>query len=351
MEPRVRVTLDNPILRDRIRRSFEKPDYSQKINRSGLKTTVLSDITVRKVRSKKVLARPSVPNHLAHQVSTNSIEADTKASQDFSKPVIETIGYIDNTHTQDDDQKSQAKFVKYSFRTKIKKYFKFKNKNKLQLLLVSLAVIFIMLGGYVSIMGFKANSAAALQATKLTQLANKAAKSSSVPASVPATIKPTTSSVANFVVAPNLPRYIIIPSIGVDAEVRSIGLTSSGALGVPDNVYYTDWYDESSLPGQQGAMLIDGHVSSWTAHGVFYSIKDLVAGDIIKIERGDGKIFTYTVVKHQIYPSGNVNMASAMKPVVAGQPGLNLITCTGDVIPGTSLFNERIIVYATLQQS
>jgi len=30
------------------------------------------------------------------------------------------------------------------------------------------------------------------------------------------------------------------------------------------------------------------------------------------------------------------------------KPGLNLISCVGDVIPGTSEFNERIVVFATL---
>jgi sortase (surface protein transpeptidase) len=96
-------------------------------------------------------------------------------------------------------------------------------------------------------------------------------------------------------------------------------------------------------------MLIDGHVSSWTAHGIFYGIKNLIPGDIIKIQRGDGTVFVYNVVRSQVYQSGNVDMTSAMSPVTPGQPGLNLITCTGDVIPGTSEFNERIVVYATLQ--
>jgi hypothetical protein len=38
-------------------------------------------------------------------------------------------------------------------------------------------------------------------------------------------------------------------------------------------------------------------------------------------------------------------MAEAMAPVVSGKQGLNLITCTGDVIPGTNHFNERIVVF------
>lgn len=350
MEPRAHATLDDPILRNRIRRNFVQLDYTRSINKARPKPTLLSDITIHRAIAPKPLRKPNPSSQLTSQISKQLVSQEPKTSKNFVKPVLATTEYI-NSPAQDNINKSHFRLLRHSrSRTKRREHLKLKDKSKLQLALVGLAIIFILFGGYVSIMGLRANKVAVFQAAKLTQLANKAAKSK-VPTNIPATIKPTTAAVANFVVAPNLPRYIIIPKIGVDAEVRSVGLTSSGALGVPDNVYYTDWYDESSLPGQQGAMLIDGHVSSWTAHGVFYGIKTLVAGDIIKIVRGDGTVFTYTVVKHQIYPSGNVNMTSAMTPIVAGQPGLNLITCTGDVIPGTSLFNERIIVYATLQQS
>lgn len=231
----------------------------------------------------------------------------------------------------------------------VKKHPAIIRRSKLQVALIALAVAIVLAGGYISFLGIRANHTAQVQAAKLTQQANNAAKSSGS-STAPSTIKPSAAAVANYAVAPNLPRYIIIPKLGVNAEVRSVGLTSSGALGVPDNVYYTDWYNESALPGQQGAMLIDGHVSSWTTHGVFYGIKTLVAGDLIKVERGDGTIFTYVVVKNHVFPLGKVDMQSAITPIVPGQPGLNLITCTGDVIPGTSQFNERILVYATLQQ-
>jgi len=36
-----------------------------------------------------------------------------------------------------------------------------------------------------------------------------------------------------------------------------------------------------------------------------------------------------------------------LSPIDPTKPGLNLISCTGDVISGTSKFNERIIVFAT----
>ena len=81
---------------------------------------------------------------------------------------------------------------------------------------------------------------------------------------VPSTTPIPKSTVAAYSVAPNLPKYLIIPKLYVDSRVLSVGVTSSGAVGVPDNIYDTAWYNESSAPGQPGAMLIDGHISSWS---------------------------------------------------------------------------------------
>lgn len=216
--------------------------------------------------------------------------------------------------------------------------------NKFQLCLVILGLGLVLTGGYMSLVGWRSNHAAQVQAEKLIQQANTSG--SSKQNQTPATKPPSPEEIADYVVAPNLPRYLLIPKLGVDARIFSVGLTSDGALGTPNNVYDTDWYNESAEPGQPGAMLIDGHISSWTAHGVFYGIKNLVPGDLIRVERGDGTIFSYDVVKTQIYNANDVNMQAAITPIVAGKPGLNLISCTGDVISGTSQFNERIIVFA-----
>jgi hypothetical protein len=47
-----------------------------------------------------------------------------------------------------------------------------------------------------------------------------------------------------------------------------------------------------------------------------------------------------------MYSASNIDMIAAMTAVTAGKPGLNLITCSGDVIPGTSEFNQRVVVFA-----
>jgi sortase (surface protein transpeptidase) len=80
-------------------------------------------------------------------------------------------------------------------------------------------------------------------------------------------------------------------------------------------------------------------------------LKQLQPGDKITITRGDNATFTYQVVKSQVYPYNNVNMNTVLSPVTPGTQGLNLMTCTGQIIKGTSEFNERIVVYTSLVSS
>ncbi len=233
---------------------------------------------------------------------------------------------------------------------RLRSFLRIPRLNKIQIALTVIAIIFISFGTYLTIAGWQSYNVVKKQAASLTTMANKLSKNTNDTKNSTGAISTTPinhQTLADYVVAPNRPRYIIIPKLNVDARVLSVGVTSTGALGTPYNVFDTAWYNQSALPGQQGAMLIDGHVSSWTAHGVFYGLHTLVAGDIIKIVRGDGTVFTYKVITKKFYPANKVNMQAAMTPIVSGQPGLNLITCTGHVYPGTSLFNERVVVFAT----
>jgi sortase A len=167
--------------------------------------------------------------------------------------------------------------------------------------------------------------------------------------SAPSSIKPSKQAVVSYTVQPTNPKYIAIPAIGIsNTRVLNLGLTSSGAIAVPDNIYDTGWYDGSSKPGQAGAMFIYGHVSSWTADGVFYNLKKLKSGGTITITRGDNKTYTYQVVSTKVYPYNDVNMSQVLAPVNSNKPGLNLMTCTGQVIKGTSEFNERLVVFTSL---
>lgn len=312
--------------RSNYRDTFGRPNYSNR-PKSQSQPKLVSEISNTQNITQNVLyENNNVANKSIEQIQTQNIVSTTPEIQ-YVEPQIETqvnIQEIKSTKT-------------------IRSH---KGRSKLQYALLTFAIILVVGGLYESFVGWHTNQVAQAAAAKLTQQANS--NSSGSNSTALSTVKPSAAAIANYAVAPNLPRYLIIPKLNVNARVFSVGVNSSGALNTPNNVYDTAWYNESAQPGQPGATLIDGHVSSWTTRGVFYGIKTLIPGDQIKVVRGDGTIFTYSVVKSQVFASGNVDMNSAITPVVPGQSGLNLITCTGDVIPGTSEFNQRVIVYATL---
>jgi len=170
--------------------------------------------------------------------------------------------------------------------------------------------------------------------------------------SAPSSVKPGSQAIDSYSVPTTHPKYIAIPKIGIgNTPVLKLGLLGSGAIATPNNIYEAGWYDASSLPGQAGAMFIYGHVSSWTADGVFYNLKKLEAGDKIVITRGDNKKFTYQVNSTRIYPYDKVDMSQVLAPTNPGKSGLNLMTCTGQIIKNTSEFSERLVVFTSLINS
>lgn len=166
-------------------------------------------------------------------------------------------------------------------------------------------------------------------------------------AGVPSAIKPSAKAINDYQVAPNLPKYVVIPVIHVYARITKISTNPQNQIEAPGNIYDAGWYSSSSLPGQSGAMFIDGHVSSWTANGVFHDLKALKSGDSIQIIRGDNKSFTYIVSQLRTYPAASVDMPQVLNPIKPGNAGLNIMTCIGTV--QNSQFTERLVVYSLLK--
>jgi len=218
-----------------------------------------------------------------------------------------------------------------------------KKRNRQTHLLYAMAGLLFLVGVAVSLNGLRANRQVSAQ---VKQISSQSDTGNSDKTTAPSTAKPSDTEVAGYAVAPNLPRYIDIARLSVHARIKSMGVNSKNQLQSPGNVYDAGWYNASAQPGQPGAMLVDGHISSWTTQGVFYGLNKLVAGDVINITRGDSKVFTYKVVKTEVDDVNNVDMASLLVSQDTAKPGLNLISCSGDVIPGTNEFNKRIIVYA-----
>lgn len=207
------------------------------------------------------------------------------------------------------------------------------------LLLVGLALLIGSI--YLGVANWLSSRQAAATARHNIALAN-----AGKPSPAPATVKPSPAAIAAYSVPATHPRYLKIPKLGVNARVYAVGLTKAGAIGTPDNVFDAAWFNQTSLPGKPGAMLIDGHVSSWTTRGIFYDLKSLSVGDTMHIETGNGTVYQYKVMKTQTYEASSINVQTLLTPIDSQHPGLNLITCAGDVIKGTNDFNKRIVVFA-----
>ena len=166
--------------------------------------------------------------------------------------------------------------------------------------------------------------------------------------------EPTETEIANYVVAPNMPRYFSIPSLGIiNARVAEVGLRPDGAVDTPNNAYMIGWYNGSVLPGEKGTALLDAHGGD-LGNGIFRTLPRIQIGAEINIEMGDGRLFTYKVVDTATRPLDGANNADAYMPIAltspqAGAASLTLITCTGEWSQVRQTYLDRFFARAVLQ--
>jgi len=148
---------------------------------------------------------------------------------------------------------------------------------------------------------------------------------------------------------PAQPAQLLIPVIGVNAVVESVGLskTASGEMGVPEKLMDVAWYNQGPLPGMPGSAVIAGHLNGRTiSTGVFYNLTKLKLGDLVEIIDQKGEKFQFKVVDVKTYDYN----ASAKDVFLSdnSKARLNLITCSGDWIKDQKIYNKRTVIFTEL---
>ena len=164
-------------------------------------------------------------------------------------------------------------------------------------------------------------------------------------------IKPTEDEIQEYVVAPDRPRYLTIEKIGTNkARILPMGVNAKGELATPNNIFDVGWYEASGKPGQGGTMIIDGHNGGPHVFGVFKNLPNLVDGDIITVERGDGSIFKYKVVENKsvLLSESDAYMATAARSPERGKESITLISCTGEWSQQQNTYLSRQFTRAVL---
>lgn len=148
---------------------------------------------------------------------------------------------------------------------------------------------------------------------------------------------------------PDRPHRLIIPAIGVDANVQKVGLAwqGTGDMGIPTNFTDVGWYKDGPAPGAPGSAVIDGHLDGKDVpEAVFYNLDKLKKGDEVSVVDATGKTFTFRVVETKVYdynaPADDVFDTDKSKT------RLNLITCAGSWDKTARLYDKRVVVFTEL---
>ena len=139
------------------------------------------------------------------------------------------------------------------------------------------------------------------------------------------------------------PVHLWIPALNVSASVIVLGLNSDGSVQVPPNTVETGWYKYGPAPGQRGSSVILGHVDSYRGIGVFFYLRNLRPGNLVRVELADRKIVNFSVIGLREYTKGQFP-----EKVVYGYrsyAGLQLVTCGGVFDHATGHYLSNIVVY------
>jgi hypothetical protein len=150
----------------------------------------------------------------------------------------------------------------------------------------------------------------------------------------------------------SLPTHLSIPAIGVDSDLRRIGLDRTGHIKTPplDKDSHAYWLTVSPTPGQLGPATIIGHVDS-AAYGpaVFFRLGALRQHNKILVTRADGLVAVFEVERVVEYPKAHFPTQAVYGNI--DHAGLRLITCGGLFDAATHNYESNIVAYASLVTS
>ncbi|MGE0058755.1 MAG: class F sortase [Dehalococcoidia bacterium] len=138
---------------------------------------------------------------------------------------------------------------------------------------------------------------------------------------------------------------IEVPGLEIDAPVVSLGVLPDGVMESPHTPTEVGWYRFSAQPGSVGNAVFAGHVD-YANYGpaVFFRLRELKFGDVIRVQLEDGSSFVYSVVSSHVYDAENAPVQEIVGPT--DNETITLITCTGVFDRNVLEYDKRLVVRA-----
>lgn len=145
------------------------------------------------------------------------------------------------------------------------------------------------------------------------------------------------------------PVALRVAAIGVAAPVVTVGLEPDDSMEIPADVRTVGWYEPIEgwgvVPGESGTAVIAGHVDSRTqGRGAFWSLRELVPGDVIDVEHADGTVSRWRVESVVRHPKTDLPIRDIF--TFEGDERLALITCGGEFDRSAGSYLDNYVVTA-----
>lgn len=147
------------------------------------------------------------------------------------------------------------------------------------------------------------------------------------------------------------PVKLIIPALGIEANIQEVGVTPAGTMANPQGINKfreTGWYKNGARPGQPGSAVIDGHLDNALGlKGIFYNLNQLAPGDAVIVETDASEQLLFKVSSNETYDYKNAPVEKIFN-TDDGTSLLNLITCDGTWVAAEKSYDKRLVVYTAL---
>lgn len=140
------------------------------------------------------------------------------------------------------------------------------------------------------------------------------------------------------------PVGVRVPSLGLDATVRPVGVARDRQMQLPADPRVLGWYRYGPAPGQRGSVVVAGHVDS-REYGVgpLAALQTVEPGARVEVVTAAGRTRTYRVDSVQRFDR------QALPAEVFSRSGperLRLVTCTGAYLPEAGGYQQNLVVTA-----
>jgi hypothetical protein len=139
------------------------------------------------------------------------------------------------------------------------------------------------------------------------------------------------------------PASLSIRALGVSASIRPVGVRN-GQLEVPEDPSVVGWYRHGPSPGQAGSAVVVGHVDLDGRPGVFYRLRELEPGAVLRVRVPGRGVVSFRVAARRLYPKDE--LPARLVFASTGRPRLTLVTCGGDYDPARRRYEDNVVVFA-----